>query len=83
MTNDSTAAFEAILIAAHNYVDTPTLVAAGRVQTADLTRVELVMLVAGCAGLTAGVVPTRRAEREAVITAPAPTPHTHTHRQDT
>ncbi len=49
MTNDCTSAFEAIRIAAQNYVDTPTLVAAGRVQTADLTRVELVMLVAGFA----------------------------------
>jgi len=81
MTNDSISVFEAIRIAAHNYVDTPTLVAAGRVQTADLTRAKLVMLVAGFAGLTAGVVQTRRAEREAVITAPAPAPHTH--RQDT
>jgi hypothetical protein len=32
------------------------------------------MLVAGFAGLTAGVVQTRKAEREAVITAPAPAP---------
>jgi hypothetical protein len=63
MTTDSTSAFYAILTAAENFEDNPTLVNAVRIHCANLSREELIALVAGFAGLSAGVAETRRAER--------------------
>jgi hypothetical protein len=57
------------VIAAHYYADTPTLIDAVHLHTAELTRAELVQVLASLAGLTAGVVQTRRAQREAATSA--------------